>query len=146
MVYPTSTRLCQEPTLEEPVQRLFVYGTLRRGQGNNRILIRDGAKFIEEVWLYGHAMRGMLSVQVAGPEYRVRGDIWEVPTKCLLGPIDSLEAHPYGWIRTWIPDQHGGTWIYLDTHPDSHEHQQVNGDINRNWHPFDWSAYWYHLW
>jgi len=121
-----------EPTLEEPTQRLFVYGTLRRGNGNDRLLITGGATFIEEVWLYGHAMYGILSVNVANPEDRVRGEIWEVPTRVLLGPIDRLENHPWGWCRTWVPNQYNGIWVYLDRyyHPQC---KRKDGDINREW-------------
>lgn len=145
MHYLTSTHSCPEPTLDELTQRLFVYGTLRRGQGNDILLVRGGAKFIKEVWLYGHAMYGALSVQVADPQDKVRGELWEVPTDLLLGPVDNLEAHPFGWIRTWIPDQHGGTWIYLDAHPVHESWKVKDGDINNTWDPFKYAAYFHGL-
>ena len=104
-----------EPTLKEKVQRLFVYGTLRRGQGNDSLLRYGGSKFLEEVWVYEHAMFGSpLCVKPAEPTDRVRGEIWEVPTWLLLRSVDQLEYHPYAWKRTWIPNQHNGIWIYID--------------------------------
>ena len=146
MKHPTFTLPCPEPTLDEPTQRLFVYGTLRQGQGNDFLLHRGGAQFVKEVWLYGHAMFGMLSVQVADPEDKVRGEIWEVPTSCLLGPIDSLEQHPHCWVRTWIPDQHGGTWVYLIAGRVCQSMKQKDGDITKTCTAFDTAAYLHGIW
>jgi len=110
------------------MQRLLVYGTLRQGNGNDHLLISGGARFIEEVWLLGHAMFDTLCVRKADPEDRVRGEIWEVPVETLLGPIDDLEGHPFIWERTWIPDQHDGIWVYLYKQGSRFDRKQIDAN------------------
>ena len=143
MKYPTLTCPKPKPTLNELTQKLFVYGTLRPNNGNACLLTNGGATHLEEVWLYGHAMYGTLSVYPAESDDRVRGDLWEVPTELLLGSVDLLEGHPYAWIRTWVSDQHGGTWIYIYNGIKIEKYKQKDGDINKN---YLWNKYGCSFW
>jgi len=92
--------------------RLFVYGTLKSGYGNNR-LMRPG-KFIKKACLDGYILSGNgVPFAIESPGDHIIGELWEVPKYQMLGPIDSLEGHPYFYTRTWVKDQLGGTWFYL---------------------------------
>ena len=73
---------------------VFVYGTLKRGYGNNRLL-RD-AKFIDSgVTLMPYDLRdlGAYPVVVDRKRARVAGEVYEV-TKEELKRLDGLEGYP----------------------------------------------------
>ena len=85
--------------------RVFVYGTLKRGHGNNRLL--HGAEFISEAISreeYGFYKAGIPYVYKSPKDgddpVRVIGELWDVdqPT---LAALDRLEGHPT-WYRREI--------------------------------------------
>ena len=95
--------------------KLFVYGTLKEGYGNNRYYLYDCEK-LGEGWLKGFEMRasGIPFVYYSNdPESKVYGDIYRVPWDKIVNSIDFLEGHPSFYTRTWIEDQLGGVWVYL---------------------------------
>lgn len=88
---------------------LFVYGTLRRGNGNDRLLVEHGAMWCGTAWtVEKHLMAGLhvqplpadapaeLIAQHAG---QVIGDLWRC-NDAGLAACDRLERHPIGWCRT----------------------------------------------
>lgn len=81
---------------------VFVYGTLLRGQGNNRLL--DGARFIERTStaaafsLYDF---GGFPAAVAGGATSILGEVYEVDATT-LARLDRLEGHPRMYCRTPI--------------------------------------------
>ena len=103
---PTGYReLRQDPAANTLV---FVYGTLKRGYGNNRLL-RDGdARFIGEAStlfpyfrLYGRGIPFMALERDESRGLNVKGEVWEVDPNCLQR-LDWLEGHPHMYTRQTI--------------------------------------------
>jgi gamma-glutamylcyclotransferase (GGCT)/AIG2-like uncharacterized protein YtfP len=93
-------------------QRVFVYGTLLRGQVNHRLLAgavclgphRTAPIFtLFNLGTYPGLVRGGTTA-VAGEIYRIDG-----ATLCRL---DALEDYPRLYGRVLIPTRYGGTWVY----------------------------------
>lgn len=84
--------------------KLFVYGTLKRGYGNNRLL--EGAKFLGEATTQKHyslvdcgfpkAVPSFMSEKI--PFLPVRGEVFEVNGE-QLSMCDRLEGHPNWYER-----------------------------------------------
>lgn len=77
---------------------MFVYGTLKRGHGNNHYM--QGCEFLGEAVsaAAGYSMTGMgFPLLFKGGCQRVRGEVWRVTADALKG-IDRLEGHP-DWYR-----------------------------------------------
>lgn len=73
---------------------IFVYGTLKRGYGLNRILTEKGAKFIAEgrtVDKFTMLAAGYPVVVRQPALARVAGEIWSVP-ETLLPDLDRIEG------------------------------------------------------
>ena len=79
--------------------KLFVYGTLKRGYGNNTFL-RD-CKFLDEA-ISLHARYSMSGNGIPflseGGSRHVKGELWEVDESS-LERIDRLEGHPDHYCR-----------------------------------------------
>lgn len=102
---------------------LFVYGTLKRGFHNNRLLVEGGAKFLgtDEApgKLYGRTERDGWHppVPVVTPEEGwVRGELFEVD-EATLTRCDRLEGHPRAYLREEVVLRSGKrAWIYRWPH------------------------------
>jgi len=102
-------RAFQGPPVEKKKEvrtRVFVYGTLKTGHGNNSILRRNRATFLGEAMtalpifrLYGDFIPYMVPENTRG--VHVKGELWEVNEKC-LHELDRLEGHPYMYTRQTI--------------------------------------------
>jgi gamma-glutamylaminecyclotransferase len=101
--------------IERPdVERVFVYGSLKRGSGNHRIL--EGSLY------YGHALilgtmydyGAFPAVDLAGRS-NVHGEVYEV-SAATLDRLDSLEGHPHFYQRTRVRMSTGDeAWVYSMT-------------------------------
>lgn len=102
-------------------QLFFVYGTLKRGFGNNRLM--EGSKFISEgttVEKYLFYKRGIPFVSKVDNNpntVNVNGELYEVDEN-QIPAIDRLEGHPNWYRRELIdiktPDnQTVQAWIYF---------------------------------
>lgn len=83
---------------------IFVYGTLRRGYGNNRRLIDGKANFLSKgmtVEKYTLSAAGIPYVNTHVPRTRVVGEVWEVDNDCLAS-VDRLEGYN--------PSNHNNSW------------------------------------
>jgi gamma-glutamylcyclotransferase (GGCT)/AIG2-like uncharacterized protein YtfP len=93
--------------------RVFVYGTLRRGQVNHGLLA-------EARWLGTHVTApaytlyhlGSYPGAVAGGRDALVGDVYRVDART-LGRLDRLEEYPRLYGRALIPTPFGRAWIYL---------------------------------
>lgn len=76
--------------------KLFVYGTLKRGECNNDLLTRYGAKFVGQDKIPNHGVYGYWPI--AGPAKGVdlEGEVWDNITTELWERLDALE---YGYSR-----------------------------------------------
>lgn len=73
--------------------KLFVYGTLKRGYGNHRLM--HGAKFLGEAIIEGHVIHdfgGCPGIRPAEKKYHVSGELYEI-TEDMLPRLDRLEGH-----------------------------------------------------
>lgn len=72
--------------------KVFVYGTLKRGFSNNRLL--DTSEFITTATMNQVKMLniGAFPGVVEAPESQVQGELWEVPESA-LGSLDALEGY-----------------------------------------------------
>ena len=96
--------------------KVFVYGTLKRGEGNNGLLLGCGADFLTEAKTKEPrklVIRGLPYLN--GPEIeggvQVCGEIWEVPDS-MIWRLDQLEGHPTWYKRSEdkFLDEAGNTW------------------------------------
>lgn len=95
--------------MTEPMHRVFVYGTLKRGFPNHGYM--TGATFVAEartVDAYPLVVGGMWFTPYLMPEkgdgHQVKGEIWDVPEH-MMPALDELESvHlPNGYRRQVIP-------------------------------------------
>lgn len=96
-------------------QRVFVYGTLLRGQYNHSRLEQDTTKLLgghrtdERYTMY--SLGGFPAVVCDGGS-SIKGEVYEVEESTLYGPLDSLEGYPSFYNRMLIPTEYGDAWIY----------------------------------
>lgn len=86
-----------------PIARLFVYGTLRQGRGNHRLL--DGARFLgvrHTQPAFTMVNLGSFPGVLAGGQTSIVGEVYEVTDPGMLAKIDRLEGHPQWYVRTPI--------------------------------------------
>jgi gamma-glutamylaminecyclotransferase len=102
---------------------VFVYGTLKRGHGNNRLL--TGSEFVGEAEtdpaLY-MANGGIPFVWTeGGPLHRVKGEVFRVDD-AVLARLDRLEGHPTNYrreeVEVLLGEQRVTACIYLYPHLD----------------------------
>ena len=105
----------------------FVYGTLRRGQGNYRRLLAGRTTVEAPASLPGHALygQGLPFVVEAEASVAVVGDLmWVAPDAYgeVLADLDRLEGYRPGkrsfYVRTAVTVRHGDgvevtAWVYL---------------------------------
>lgn len=97
-------------------ERVFVYGTLRRGEPNHWLL--QGSRFLGE----HRAGPGFVMVDlgtcpgvIPDGEGSVQGEVYRVDGKTLRR-LDRLEAYPVVYTREEIETPFGRAWIYLHRH------------------------------
>jgi gamma-glutamylcyclotransferase (GGCT)/AIG2-like uncharacterized protein YtfP len=92
--------------------RVFVYGTLRKGESNHHYL--QGGVLIEDgVWAKGYTMYDLIAYPCAIPtqEGQIKGEIWQIDENC-LAEIDKLEGIEEG-LYTRILDNVLQAYIYV---------------------------------
>jgi gamma-glutamylcyclotransferase (GGCT)/AIG2-like uncharacterized protein YtfP len=99
--------------------RIFVYGTLKRGFVNVQLMYAFGGQFIAEArtsepcQLYVAGVLPYLQ-RSTEEEQPVHGEMWEIPEDYLVF-IDQLEGHPHAYRREMIQTNLGPAWAYLWT-------------------------------
>lgn len=91
---------------------MFVYGSLKRGEGNHHWLV--GAVGLGEASLEGVALHdlGPFPMAVAG-EGVCHGEVYAV-SQATLTRLDALEGHPRLYLRQWRQLVDGRwVWVYL---------------------------------
>ena len=112
--------------------KLFVYGTLQAGFGNNRLL--KDSKFLSK----GSTSPNFTLISLGGfpglldqGQTRVNGEVWEVDAETLAN-CDRLEGHPNWYRRTPVTLEDGTeveTYIYLTCPPKEVEGRTIaSGD------------------
>ncbi len=91
---------------------VFVYGSLRRGEYNHRLLA--GAEYGGEARVQGFALYslGAYPMAIAGRGCLV-GELYHC-TPALLRQLDRLEEHPHVYQRQWVALTDGReAWLYV---------------------------------
>lgn len=111
-------------------RRVFVYGTLRAGEGNHHLL--RGA-----LYLGTHrtpARYTMLDLGgypgVTAGRTRITGEVYAVDP-ATLAALDRLEEYPHLYTRVLIPSPYGKTWLYLYRGPRTRRRVVPGGDWRR---------------
>ena len=98
-----------------------VYGTLRKGMGNHRLMGDSkylGAAEVEGFEMYPCGLSGGFPVilPVTPSETTsssIKAEVFEVTEDLLTGPLDRLEGHPEWYKRQLVPTPYGQSWIYV---------------------------------
>jgi gamma-glutamylaminecyclotransferase len=101
-------KAAQEPTAA--ASRVFVYGSLRKGEFNHRLLAVPGARLIMAGVMTepGYELRdlGAFPGMVHGGAGAVTGEVYEVDA-ATLAALDRLEGHPRFYTRSRIALENG---------------------------------------
>lgn len=94
------------------VNKLFVYGTLKRGGQLNGLL--KGAKFLGQHVIKGrlHQEPGTWYPQAQPGEGQIHGELFGDVDSTTLERLDRAEGHPFLYKRTEIEVGGGPAWIY----------------------------------
>jgi len=99
-------------------QLVFVYGTLRRGESNNRCF-GDSEYMFEAVTEGQYVISGngipFVCLPSEGNSHagRIVGDVYRVTKQAVMDRLDALEGHPNCYERKLIPLNGGLTaWMY----------------------------------
>jgi len=93
--------------------RVFVYGTLLRGEVNHHLL--TAARFLGEHRTeprFTLLVLGAYPGLVARGDTAVQGEVYAVDAAGLRR-LDQLEDYPRLYDRRLIPTDHGSAWVYL---------------------------------
>ena len=105
------------------VMKVFVYGTLKKGFGNNSLMESAEAKFIcetttkKEYYLVSYGIPYVVKETKEYPRSirkmkgKIKGELYEIPEKN-IGIIDDLEGHP-NWYRRELVELENGEKAYL---------------------------------
>jgi gamma-glutamylcyclotransferase (GGCT)/AIG2-like uncharacterized protein YtfP len=125
---------------------VFVYGTLKAGQFNNRLLQRPGADFVctaktREPWIMfnGGFPRVARIPRGREPNFKsylgqIKGEVWKVDDSVLI-ELDRLESHPVFYCREKVCIVQPGAneayytaWMYVIQHWPGGEYEPVTPD------------------
>tara|TARA_R100001015_G_C4607400_1_gene162500 strand:+ start:152 stop:505 length:354 start_codon:yes stop_codon:yes gene_type:complete len=100
------------------MELVFVYGTLRKGHGNHKLI--EGGRFMGSgltVKKYAMYSRGIPFVSEDEPVSRIKGEVYEV-SKPMLRLLDMLEGHPAWYERkktiVKIGQKKVKAWLYFN--------------------------------
>lgn len=115
--------------------RVFVYGTLKRGHGNHSLL-RE-AKFIGEALTIKKFRLFDVGFPYAVPSQkgaRLKGEVYEVNSPEIMRALDWLEGFPHHYDRQVITvelesGEKVDAWIYVVKTPEGKEIKPINGVV-----------------
>lgn len=97
------------------MDRIFVYGTLKRGYGNwNHFLNKPEVKFLGEDTLKGFTMvsLGGFPGVIYGGEGEIHGEVYEIPDD-VSRSIDYLEGYPEFYTKMGVITKWGAADMYI---------------------------------
>ena len=119
---------------------VFVYGTLKRGNYNNRLL--EGSVFVEEATVKGYGLTpgGGFPYALPCQNMTARGEVYAVEEHT-MARLDGLEGFPYHYVRDFVDVRLRcgmvvQAWLYVSAQPD---HQRHRGTLVEEWErtPFE---------
>lgn len=107
-------------------KKVFVYGSLKQGHGNNRLL--EGTEFLgvhNTECIYTMVSLGRFPGVIPKGDMAIKGEVYDVAPE-QFERLDILEGYPSFYNRIEIPTPYGNAWMYIldDTYLD---HKQVEG-------------------
>lgn len=116
--------------------KVFVYGTLKKGHGNHRLL--RGSQQLGRCYVEGpfklHDLGAFPAVVRAEEVGRVFGEVYLINTE-VLASLDLLEGYPTFYTREKVATPHGKAWMYY-LNPRSMRHDQRLPEIEGGvWRP-----------
>jgi gamma-glutamylcyclotransferase (GGCT)/AIG2-like uncharacterized protein YtfP len=114
--------------------KVFVYGTLKRGHGANDYMNR-GSKFVGEDRISAEmfSLGGFPGIRVAADEFSseaptVRGELYEVEKEDLPPLLDRYEGYPRLYDRKQVTTETGElAWVYEINNPPSRDYLIPSG-------------------
>jgi len=96
--------------------RVFVYGTLKQGHGNHRLLANS--KFLGRCVLTGKhrlvslgGFPGLVQTDAEAPDRAVSGEVYQINDETLMS-LDFLEGHPRFYERRKLATPFKNAWAY----------------------------------
>lgn len=125
------------------MHKIFVYGTLKRGYGNNRLLAESrfigNAVTMPALFMADHGIPFVWTS--GGPLRRIAGELYEVDD-AVLARLDRLEGHPTNYHRELVEievnGEHAEAFIYLYRHIE--ENRDVRPAPVKN-HRYCWKGF-----
>jgi gamma-glutamylaminecyclotransferase len=118
---------------KQPEQyRVFVYGTLRKGFSNHRLLNHSGATFVSDaktIDKYRLTADGIPFVFKQFSDIEITGEVYDVDSN-VLSSLDRLEGHPFSYKREIVPTTAGDAWIYFVNSSECFGKKISSGDFN----------------
>lgn len=93
--------------------KVFVYGTLKKGHGNHRLLRNAeflGRAYVEGPWKMTN-LGAFPAVIPSTERARVFGEVYLVNTE-ILASLDILEGYPHFYTRTKVETPYSKAWMY----------------------------------
>lgn len=129
--------------------RVFVYGTLKQGHGNHRLL--RGSKYLGRSMIEGRykmlSLGGFPGLVQSGelPNNRISGEVYQIDEDTLQS-LDWLEGHPKFYERKKVPTQFKNAWCYFL--PEQYlTHRSPGGagyeNVGCMWRPSEEEAEWF---
>lgn len=98
------------------MNRVFVYGTLKRGNEKRGLDKFGDATFVGEATttqkIFSLYDLGPFPAAVMPGKSRILGEVWEVSKK-VMKQLDHIEGHPEFYKRKQVATTQGTAWIYL---------------------------------
>lgn len=93
---------------------VMVYGSLRDGMGNNRLLDGLEVKSREQIGGFKmYSMGGFPFITHASKDDTITGEIYEVDSESRAQNLDGLEGYPTFYDREQVDTSLGKAWIYF---------------------------------
>jgi len=92
---------------------VFVYGTLKKGEGNHGVMEKSKGKFLGDhntAPNYSMYSLGGFPAVVGGGKTSIRGEVYRIND---LEYLDSLEGYPRMYGRVSIQTKFGDAWMYV---------------------------------
>lgn len=108
-------------TALEESNLVFVYGTLKQGYGNHRLLTEAeklGTAIVQDVTLYDMGF----PVAIDSDGDFVTGEVYRVDDEETMQRLDWLEGYPSFYDRKLVDTEHGQAWMYFQTEVNNLRH------------------------
>lgn len=121
---------------------VFVYGTLKQGYGNNRVL--QDSEFLGHATVKDYGLiDGGIPYAVYSPGSSVIGEVFHVTSQSVMERLDMLEGYPHHYARDYVTfdtgdgDPHGGrAWMYVVDH-----HRPATTPLVSEWQGRNWKEH-----